>query len=92
MERASSRHTTTGVDVSRIAQMVQGQQLNSSSLIQAWIVGIVAFMLSVLTLFFGSLQTLFTTLRFSILMFTFYQTQPTPALTPVSSDPIDTLR
>jgi hypothetical protein len=48
VERASSRRTTTGIDVGRIAQMVQEKQPHSSSVTQAWIFGIIAATFSLL--------------------------------------------
>jgi hypothetical protein len=41
---------TTGIDVSRIAQMFRGKQPNTSSSTQAWIFGTIAVILSLLTL------------------------------------------
>jgi hypothetical protein len=89
MERASSRHTT-GVEVSRIAQMIQEQQLNSSSLIQAWIFGMIAFMLLVLILIlvYSKLYSQPCVFPFSCLLST--RPKPTPVLAPpVSSNPIE---
>jgi hypothetical protein len=72
--------------MNRIAQMIQEQQLNSSSLIQAWIFGMIAFMLFVLILIlvYSKQPCAF---PFSCSLST--RPKPTPVLTPpVGSNPI----